>query len=65
MSGVRCAICSSAAVETVYELPHFDLLTCASCSHIFSKLKVEAEDYGANYFLKDNPEHWVNPDLPL
>ena len=65
MNAEPCAICSSAEVETVLELPRFDLLTCASCSHVFSQLKVGAEDYGADYFLTDNAEHWVNPDLPL
>lgn len=46
-------------------LPRFDLLRCAACTHLFSRLKVASESYGAEYFLEANAEHWENPDIPL
>jgi len=46
-------------------LPRFDLLRCANCTHLFSRLKVASESYGAEYFLESNAEHWDNPDIAL
>ena len=46
-------------------LPRFDLLRCPACTHLFSRLKVASESYGAEYFLESNAEHWDNPDIAL
>lgn len=64
-SSQKCQICSAPGSRVVMGLPRFDLLRCANCTHLFSRLKVASESYGAEYFLEANAEHWENPDIEL
>jgi 2-polyprenyl-3-methyl-5-hydroxy-6-metoxy-1,4-benzoquinol methylase len=60
-----CQICSTPGAYVEMSLPRFDLLRCPTCTHFFSRLKVAAEAYGAEYFLESNFDHWENPEIPL
>jgi len=62
---VTCQICSTPGARVEMSLPRFDLLRCPTCTHFFSRLKVAAEAYGAEYFLESNFEHWENPEIHL
>ena len=62
---VTCQICSKPGAYVEMSLPRFDLLRCPNCTHLFSRLKVAAETYGAEYFLESNFDHWENPDIQL
>jgi 2-polyprenyl-3-methyl-5-hydroxy-6-metoxy-1,4-benzoquinol methylase len=60
-----CQICFTPGAYVEMSLPRFDLLRCTTCTHLFSRLKVAAEMYGAEYFLESNLEHWENPEIDL
>lgn len=59
-----CKICSAPA-KIAYQISRFDLFICPSCSHFFSHVKENPEDYKGHYFFDHKKEYFEHPDEKL